>query len=354
MVKVKHGFWSELKGKLGNLAALQLIVCPSSEIHVDESVLKHDLRDRLQEMYRSFGGNHRFRSPNEIEQSQFLRAMKRYLGTDDFNPVTMRREGFCGNPHCWTTRTVFTDFPVNETWVADLRNRKQAIHSEMQSQCDYWKANPTSFDEDVNKEMKGFAQTVLEAYRFLAPATFAPGIPPGVQHVVILVHLLATEVKSARPNIADPVSEVEAFFASPFAQQTPFLDITCNLWATIAQRVRSKKGSRQPKQSDTFDVTAISHFAPYCDAMFVDNEFRGMAYERNVDLFGKYGVRLFSYKTRNEFLTYLDGILASMSDAHIEGLSIVHPHLAPALPHLRRTANSHGAIGAECRRSMGT
>ena len=79
-----------------------------------------------------------------------------------------------------------------------------------------------------------------------------------------------------------------------------------------------------------------------------------MAYERNVDLFGKYGVRLFSYKTRNEFLTYLDGILASMSDAHIEGLSIVHPHLAPALPHLRRTAHSRGEVETESRKSMGT
>ena len=161
-----------------------MIVCPSSEIHVDESVLKHDLRDQLQEMYRSFGGNHRFRSSNEIEQSQFLRAMKRYLGTDDFDAVTMRREGFCGNPHCWTTRTVFTDFPVNETWVADLRNRKQAIHSDMQSLCDYWKANPTSFDEDVNKEMKGFARNALEAYRSIARTTFTPCIPPGVQHLV--------------------------------------------------------------------------------------------------------------------------------------------------------------------------
>lgn len=339
MVKAKDPFWSNLETTLGNLVALQLIVCPYSDIHMDESVLKHDLREPLRQMYRSFGGNDSFRFPYfKIERSQLLRSIKRFLGIDESNSLPVWREAFDRDPHHWTADSVFADFPANETWITDLRNRKEAVHSDMHLLCDYWKANPRSFDEDAIEEIKGYARHSLMQYRDLADGSFNPSIPPGLQPRVRLIHALAVEVHKERPDEADPVSVVEAFFDSPHAIQTPFLDISSHLWATIAQRVRSKKGSRKPKLGDCFDVAAISSYAPYCDAMFVDREVRCMASEGNVDVPGKYNVRLFSVKTQSEFLKYLSDILRNMSDAHLEGLSLVHPHLAPVLPYLHRMA----------------
>lgn len=52
-------------------------------------------------------------------------------------------------------------------------------------------------------------------------------------------------------------------------------------------------------------MQAISCYGPYCDAMFVDNEFRKLAYQRNVEVPGRYGVRLFSETNREEFMAYL-------------------------------------------------
>ena len=120
---------------------------------------------------------------------------------------------------------------------------------------------------------------------------------------------------------------VDQFFKSDKALNTPFLYINSRLWATIAQKVRNQKGPRKPKPSDSYDVKAISTYAPYCDAMYVDNEFHSMASQKNVDVSGKFGVRLFSTRTHDSFLAYLDDILKSMSEAHREGLTLLYPHL---------------------------
>ena len=53
----------------------------------------------------------------------------------------------------------------------------------------------------------------------------------------------------------------------------------------------------------------LAYYSPYCDAMFNDNEFRKLACQRNVDVPGRYGVRLFSETNRNQFMAYLDEFL---------------------------------------------
>jgi hypothetical protein len=60
-------------------------------------------------------------------------------------------------------------------------------------------------------------------------------------------------------------------------------------------------------------VQAISFYGPYCDAMFVDNEFRKLASQRNVDVPGRYGVRLFSETNRGEFEAWLDETSAGIT-----------------------------------------
>ena len=82
-------------------------------------------------------------------------------------------------------------------------------------------------------------------------------------------------------------------------------------------------------------MKAISTYAPYCDAMYVDKEFDSMASQKNVDVPGKFGVRLFSTRTHDAFLTYLD-VLKNMSEAHREGLALLYPHLISPLPSLGR------------------
>ena len=258
MVKAKQRIWTELHTKLSTLAGLQLVVCPYSDIHQDESLLSHALRDELKEMYRSFGGDNRFRETHDIEQSQLPASILKWLGvtqSEDARPAWC--DAFDHNPHTWTTDLhVFADFPVHEPWVTDLRNRKQSLHTDIQSVCDYWKDNPTTFEQDVAEEIRGYARTSLKLYRSLAHVKFYPDSPPRVHQGVLMIHWLAVEVCKARPDVADPVAVVEEFFDSPHARSTPFLDIAACLWAKIAQTVRNPK----PRTPDDGDCSTSRRF----------------------------------------------------------------------------------------------
>lgn len=362
MVKVKEPFWPALQAKLGSLVYLQLVVCPTSEIHEDESLLDFARRSELKDMYRSFAGHDRFRLRHEVEQRQLLRSIRRYLRVANGKPQDSGWvDAFERDPHLWSTGLrVYADMPVHEPWVTDIRDRKKALHSDLESVAAFWKEEDKQFLDDVRRESKDYGRSLVTMYRQrqaerqnltdsvsdeLKPimrafmgADFDPAIPPDMRPGILLVHSLAAEVRKARPDEADPIGVVEQFFASTDAMETPFLYISSRLWASIAQRVRNPKGSRTPKPSDSYDVNAISTFAPYCDAMFVDNEFRAMASQKCVGVCARYGTKFFSAKTRDEFFAYLDGVLAEMSDAHREGLALAHPHLIPVLPFIGRKA----------------
>jgi len=68
--------------------------------------------------------------------------------------------------------------------------------------------------------------------------------------------------------------------------------------------------------------------------MFLDNAFRGLASQKNVDVPGRYSVRLFSAKsllrteTTDDFVEYLNDLLQNMPCEHREALRLVHPELA--------------------------
>lgn len=70
---------------------------------------------------------------------------------------------------------------------------------------------------------------------------------------------------------------------------------------------RSRK-ARRIKGSDLYDLILVSHYAPYCDAVLLDNDFRALASQRNVDVPGRYGVRLFSENNREDFARYLEEV----------------------------------------------
>jgi hypothetical protein len=140
----------------------------------------------------------------------------------------------------------------------------------------------------------------MTAYRSEADSgTFESG---SQQPKVTLVHRLVCEVKAMRPVEENPISVVEESLGSEQIMTIPSLDITSCLNTVLAQHAQSNVKPRSLRPSDAYDVQAISSCAPYCDAMFVDNEFRKLASQRNIDVPGRYGVRLFSENSRQEFM----------------------------------------------------
>ena len=347
--------WTTVTQKLRLLLYLQVIACPSSKIHREESLLAEKSREAHKELYRDLSGGVEFRPPFDIQQDQLLEAMRRFLDGDSgpghFAKAARWQEYCKSDPHDWTPDLgIYADFPHDPARVARLQKHKDDLHSDLVNVAANWKTESNTFEQDVQREASCYGNGLIEAYRHLAgwrgrieemmppemreafvadfgPVKFDPRTPPGIQPGVQLVHWLAAEAHRARSDDSDPVAVVEQFFQSQAAMAAPFQYISTRLWATIAQKVRNAKGSRQPKPSDDYDVTAIATYAPYCDAMIVDNEFCAMASQRNIDVPRKFGVRLFCSRTLVQFEEYLDDLIANIPSDHQKAVKQVYPHL---------------------------
>jgi hypothetical protein len=355
----KEPRWKVACDRLKLLIWLDAVICPFSQIHKDESLLARHSRDNLKALYRELAGQTiEFLPPDEIEEDQLLDAMRSFLSqTGVPNGWQMPRlwEQFCKkNPHVWLNGiAVRAEFPANPATVKWLEDRKARLHSALEGVAGDWQTeNKRRFAEDVQREARGYGRALIAEYRRLrdglqaigqmlaripnglpeqyramtCDGVFDPTTPPGTNPGVVLVHLLAAEVHKARPCEADPVSVVEKFFDSEMAMTVPFQYITAHLWAAIAHQIRTSNRHLLP--SDSYDIDALAYYAPYCDAMFLDNSFRSLAEQKDVGIPGRYGVRLFSATTMDDFSNYLDELLHNLPLDHCEALKLVHPEMA--------------------------
>jgi hypothetical protein len=63
---------------------------------------------------------------------------------------------------------------------------------------------------------------------------------------------------------------------------------------------------------------------PACDAIFVDNEVAAFLREEPLRSRLDFGTRVFSQRTKDQFVAYLDEIRASASDEHAEAVREVY------------------------------
>lgn len=341
----KQERWEQIYNRLRLLSYLQVVACPYSEIHQDESLVAEHTRDDLKALYRKMSDGLSFQSTDWIQQVQLRRSIRQFLEQpcDDDGRYS---DCFKADPNRWTLDSqVYADFSTNRHFVDRMNLRKELLQDALDTEAEEWrKENGRKLEQDAKREAVELGRSMMSVYRefdedqqrlesmmpdglsdvyrhFTGGGKFNPDIPPSTKPFALLVHMLAGEVHKARPGEADPVAVVEHFLASDEAiKNTPFLSIMSRLRAGIIGQVRNPKGARSPKASDENDIAFIAHFAPYCDAMIVDNHFRGLASQVGVER--DHGVAIYSPKTLDAFIIYLDELLHTIP--HKQRLAITH------------------------------
>jgi hypothetical protein len=346
--------WKAVHRRLLLLSHLEVVTCPYSPIHEDESLLAEHSRDQLKALYRQLSGGNAFRSPFEVEQAQLLRSIRRFLGQGDVAGPAPAWSEFCVNdPHRWTIEPrAYADFPPNAEVIGWLEAYKQGIQAGLDVVAKNWRdEDGQRFEDDVKREAIAFGRSAISAYRQPDKAAreieallaadqvelyrqcrgagkFNAVTPPGIQESVRLVHALACVVHAARPDEPDPVAVVDEFFGSEEAiKGTPFLNVGSRLWACVAEAARNPKGARAPTANDDSDLTAISHYGRYCNAIVVDNYFRDLASQPRVRAPYLTGVAIFSARTLGAFVDYLDCLLTTIPTDHRLAIKEVYPYL---------------------------
>jgi hypothetical protein len=160
-------FWPQAFEALERVSKLQLVVCPWSPIHRDESLLSGRF-ERLQQMYEHLANAVRFDHPSDVEQRQLGPALGAWLDDKeppqhDLNPERITNGGL----HRWHGRlrvSVSMNHAPKE--VRALRQRRTRLHESLSRWFEECRQpSDKTFEHALKIEQAGYRDVLLETYR---------------------------------------------------------------------------------------------------------------------------------------------------------------------------------------------
>lgn len=315
-------FWPRLFDALDRALKLQLIVCPTSRIHEQESVV-HKHFQVLRRLYQHFSCGTTFEFPTRIHGLQLAHALSaQFANVDPDFGVIERGTVIHGELDAWQERIAIT---VN--WAVALpdaeKNRQAREKSgEVWARLfEGWRTTPQTFEQHYAREIRGYAEItvqLLREHRALLARLNAQGTAPSDDDLLEQVFNYRLEVQNAldlasqaeRGGIApeESLRFVVDFLYSARADRAPMNEINALLFAALGRRASSGQ-KRPPSRGMWQDLEAISAFLPYCDAMFVDDQCAALLAEEPVrSRLATHGTRIFSTRTVEQFIAFLQSL----------------------------------------------
>lgn len=317
-------FWLEVFHALERVVKLHLGVCPSSRIHISESIVApHPEALERVRSYLSAGIDFEF---NEVI---FGRQLARAMAADHGDPpnVVTRSDALRGRINEWRNRIQITaHVSAFDPDPIEVRSTREAIGTAFRELWQQWKKDGKDFATRYREERGGLYHRWVERYdqhlrlidqvtRGLAPLSEDALNPP--LSVAVLGDLLHQIEKVNGLPAAESRVRLSAFLNSKVAQDIPANDISALLMAAIGRRAAGGQ-KRVPSRGTWNDVTLIATYLPYCDAMFVDNEFAALLDEEPLrSRVADYKTRIFAQRTRDDFLHYLRALESAAPAEHV-------------------------------------
>lgn len=319
-----NAFWRELFERVDRLCKLQVLVCPRSEFHSDESLLS-PFYDALKRIYELLSGGISFQDKHYIECLHYGEAAKQWVrGVSPPSVQIDRRKVLHGDLTGWHDRLIISvNMTYQDDWLQDIRTHRQRGHAGMASLYEYWRTEKKTFAEVFQNECKEFGITLARLYReYLQTIVDASegNLPDDPRKLlappyVHLVEYIRDVLLGCGVPQADTLRKTFEFFLSPDIQHVPHMRIAGMLNAALARRVVA--GMRKPPNEGMMtDLTAISTLMPYCDAMLVDKEFASLLAENPLVDALNYGTKVFSTSSRQALLDYLTELEVGISPEH--------------------------------------
>ena len=326
-------FWGESFRQLDTLCKLQLVLCPDSDFHKHESLLAPYYK-HLERMYELFSHGVSFRDHETIKLFQIIGQLRIWLGEiakQDLDVHKIMR----GEINSWQERFILSvGGHDSQALIDELRSNRESAYQHMEGVFKRWRTEKDKdFEFWFSEERRSEAGVILELYsrdlQNMAKAYF--GVAP--IDVGLLLPGFATRLvcgikdRLKRKGVAGDDNlnkKLREFLMSELFEDTPYIRISSALYASMAQRAAHHGRKKPPGRGFYTDDQVISTLLPYCDAMFVDNECRGLLLEKEVVGKTGYKTRIFSLSNKEEFLGYLDDIKATASSGHIKAVEEVY------------------------------
>jgi hypothetical protein len=318
-------FWRELFRTVDRLCKLQLLVCPDSRFHTEESLTSR-FAAALKRMYELLSGGVTLHSRHAIELSQIYKHVQCWATEREPEPWEFDvREIANGHLDGWRERFLITANwgGMTDQWADELRQARDAAHEGIVDVFARWRNERRGFWDWFRDEARSYA-TVLQLYEryyqrlqevrsgALEPS-FASIFPPQAVYTVTTIQDALTKAGVAEVELWPRTVE---YLTSEATERLPFNRISAMLTAAIARKAGAGQ-THPPTRGILNDIRLISAYLPYLDSMFIDNECCGYLREQPLRDELAYPCRVFSLNTKDELISYLQGIEASASEEHL-------------------------------------
>lgn len=337
----QHKMFIEAQQRITDLVFAQQVVAPYSNLHEDESQLwTESQRAPLLKFIKQTSLGHKFSYEYEVKNRQIHRAFQSFLANSPTTHTVERADALRRDVNEWDDY-VWIDVGNFSNEHDALKMRKDRSVEALLDVFDMWASTNSTFEEDVQSEVRSCAKSYIEHYvdYLKSIAGGDPGALLNANENSMMIESLLRYDDKLHANLR--MQRIMAFFQSDYFANVPEVWIGSQFFALLRQKLRQGEFINKEKNRSRFsglfyDVRFISTYAPYCDAMVVDNLMYQWATDPLIDLPNRLDVRLFSRSNWNEFLTYLDELEADRSPAIDDALKMIRPDGALTPEWIRR------------------
>lgn len=315
--------------RVRHLADRQLLVSPYSSVHVDETH-QWERRDELFEFIKATSRGHELEPAYGIEREQVLKGFEAWLAGKPAEYVPDRRDALRSDLDKWDS---YFRIDVGH-YVGDIelkRNLKSQVISDLVDIFPEWRKSTNTFNDDVAVELRASGKVYLDAY-----IKYVMRIGQGDYNTLIDSPIISTVVQDMLhflPKDMTPegmLRKCAEYFTSAHFAALPYQDIEVKAFATLKDMVKAGAYVNREKALErlsgfSYDLKHIATYAPYCQAFVMDKPMAELMMHPGVALEKRYGVRVFSLNNWDEFMAWLDGLEANMTEEHKAGLTAAYP-----------------------------
>lgn len=316
-------FWLELFDQLERLIKMHLIVCPQSPIHERESSV-HAYAEPMRRLYEHLACGVRLRSPSEVIRWQLHQVLEDPASGGPDRATVDGTGILSGSRTEWMDRTSISfRYPVVQATIEERRESRDRLGDAFAALWPMWAREDIDFEKRFAIERRGLYEVWLKRYNeWVAQHALATQTGVLTEDIINpraeigIVRGLLGQVQQSVPG-GEVGDRLVAFLFSEPALSVPANEIAALLIAGLAGKAAS--GQRKVPSGGTMnDMNAIASYLPYCDAMFIDDYFASLMQDQPLkSRLAQYRTRVFSNRTREEFLSYLADIEASAPSEHV-------------------------------------
>ena len=334
-------FWRELHDLLFQLRRLQMICCPDSGSHEEESRTS-PFNAELKKTYEALSSGITFNAFDSIKSKQIGElALAWAEGREpafDFDS----RAILSSDPNEWSERFYIVSGENPFISEARLRQVRAGLHANIARLFrDVWGKEKRGFEYWYERERTGFQAFLLKAVvnnsreRREAVMSCKPGEEPSLEAldkvlpsfpetvIASIEHVMQFPRDGGMRSHEEQTELGKSFLLQNRIANAPFVKVQSLMFAAVA--MRAAHGQKEPpNEGTTTDIDTVAHLLPYCNAMFMDNGCRSLLMDVPIALRPPETPRVFSLNVKALFLDYLRSIRDGISTEHVKAIREVY------------------------------